>query len=166
MLVRSAVQWHNRGFGWLETACSHIHPCAIPSSQPQDMHTMTRNIYPVNQGLPCSKFLIEIWNSNQSSPQFVTGCNPCFLSLPSGFPPLRKYRGWISGKRTNIEVAQDLSKVATTAETKCSTIWRGLFSASSSGITTCIECGSGHQCFRNDVTEDSKDQCPLLQNVC
>lgn len=126
MLVRSAVQWDNRGFGWLETACSDIHPCATLSSQPQDMHTMTRNIYSINQGLPCHKFFIEILNSNQSFPQFVTDCNSCFLSLPSGFSPLIKYGGGISGKRTNIEVAQDLIKVATTAETKCSTIWRGL----------------------------------------
>lgn len=146
----------------------------VPSlpSQPQDMHAVTRNIYPINQGLLCSKgFFFEILNRKQSFPQFVTGSNSCFLLLPPGFSPLRKYRGGISGEGTNTEVAQDLIKVAETAETKCSTISCGLFSASSSGIATCIECelaqGRGrHQCFRNDVTEDNKDQCPLLQNVC
>lgn len=38
---------------------------------------------------------------------------------------MRKYGGGISGKRRNAELAQGLMKVATTAETKCSTIRHG-----------------------------------------
>lgn len=63
-------------------------------------------------------------------------------------------------------------KVATTAETKCSTIWHV---ASSQHLPleeqlalhlNVVYRGGRHQHFRNDETEDNKDKRPLPQNVC
>lgn len=91
--------------------------CHPPHSQPQDMHTVTRNIHLQIEAFFAVSFF-EISNTKQSSPQFLTGYNCHFLSLPPGFSPMRKYGGGISGKKRNTELAQDLMKVA---ETKCST---------------------------------------------
>jgi len=49
---------------------------------------------------------------------------------------MRKYRGGTGGKRRNTELAQDLMKVAVSAENKMfHHMTRGLFSVASSGRT-------------------------------